>query len=80
MAYCQTIPPPPPKGECLQCASVTLLRPAGRWIWRGSEGETEMKFMVLQFLSLVLGGSTDSSVAESNLRCFLVTTMAERPW
>jgi len=29
LAYCQTIPPPPPKGECLQCASVTLLRPAG---------------------------------------------------
>jgi len=25
LAYCQTIPPPPPKGECLQCASVTLL-------------------------------------------------------
>ena len=24
-------PPPPPKGECLQCASVTLLRPTGRW-------------------------------------------------
>jgi len=41
----------------------------------------EMKFMVLmQFLMLVLGGSTDSSVAETNLRYFLVTTMAERPW
>ena len=25
----------------------------------------------MQFLSLVLGGSTDSSVAEPNLRCFL---------
>ena len=38
LAYCQTIPPPPPKGECLECASVTLLRPAGRW--RGDmEGE-----------------------------------------
>jgi hypothetical protein len=38
LAYCQTIPPPPPKEECLQCASVTLLRPAGRW--RGdTEGE-----------------------------------------
>jgi hypothetical protein len=38
LAHCQTIPPPPPKGECLQCASVTLLRPAGRW--RGDmEGE-----------------------------------------
>jgi hypothetical protein len=38
LAYCQTIPPPPPKGECLQCASVTLLRLAGRW--RGDmEGE-----------------------------------------
>jgi len=36
--------------------------------------------MVLQFLSLVLGGSTDSSVAEPNLPCFLVTTMVERPW
>jgi hypothetical protein len=35
LAYC---PPPPPKGECLQCASVTLLRPMGRW--RGdTEGE-----------------------------------------
>ena len=41
----------------------------------------EMKFMVpMQFLSLVLGGSTDSSVAEPNLFCFLVTTMAKRPW
>ncbi len=30
--------PPPPKGECLECASVTLLRPASRW--RGdTEGE-----------------------------------------
>jgi len=38
LAYCQTIPPPPPKGECLQCASVTLLCPVGRW--RGdTEGE-----------------------------------------
>jgi hypothetical protein len=34
----------------------------------------------MQFLSLVLGGRTDSSVAELNLCCFLVTTMAERPW
>ena len=34
----------------------------------------------MQFLSLVLGGSPDSSVAEPTLRCFLVTTMAERPW
>jgi len=34
----------------------------------------------MQFLSLVLGGSTDSSVAEPNLCCFLVTTMVERPW
>ncbi len=31
-------PPPPPKGECLQCASVTLLRPAGKWR-REMEGE-----------------------------------------
>ena len=31
LAYCQTIPPPPTKGECLECARVTLLRPAGRW-------------------------------------------------
>ena len=47
----------------------------------GSEGETKMKFMVpTQVLSLVLGGSTDSSVAEANLCCFLVTTMAEGPW
>jgi hypothetical protein len=38
LAYCQTIPPPPPKGECLQCASVTLLRPAGR-----CRGDTEGK-------------------------------------
>jgi hypothetical protein len=31
----------------------------------------EMKFMVpMQFLSLILGGSTDSSVAEPNLCCF----------
>jgi hypothetical protein len=29
---------------------------------------------------LVLGGSTDSSVAEPKLCCFLVTTMAKRPW
>jgi hypothetical protein len=34
----------------------------------------------MQFLLLVLGGSTDSSVAEPNLLCFLVKTMAERPW
>ena len=33
-------PPPPPKGECLECVRVTLLRPAGRW-----RGDTvEMKF------------------------------------
>ncbi len=38
LAYCQTIPPPPPKGECLQCAGVTLLRLAGRWRG-GTEGE-----------------------------------------
>ena len=83
LAYCQTIPPPPPKGECLQCASVTLLCPAGRWRGdtEGGEGEPEMKFVVpMQFLSLVLGGSTDASVAEPNLCCFLVTTMVERPW
>ncbi len=56
-------------------------RVSGEGKWRGSEGKTEMKFMVpMQFLSLVLGGSTDSSQAEPNLRCFLVTTMAERPW
>ena len=82
LAYCQTIPPPPPKGECLQCASVTLICPAGRWRGdtEGGEGEPEMKFVVpMQFLSLVLGGSTDASVAEPNLCCFLVTTMAERP-
>jgi hypothetical protein len=36
LAYCQTIPPPPPKIECLQCTSVTLLRLAGRW-----RGDTE---------------------------------------
>jgi hypothetical protein len=54
---------------------------SGEGIRRGSEGETEMKFMVpMQFLSLVLRGSTDSSVAEPNLCCFLVRTMAERPW
>jgi hypothetical protein len=30
-----------------------------------------MKFMApMQFLSLVLGGSTDSSVVEPDLRCF----------
>jgi hypothetical protein len=34
----------------------------------------------MQFLPLVLGGSTDSSVPEPNLRSFLVTTMVERPW
>jgi hypothetical protein len=56
-------------------------RVGGEGIQRGSEGKTEMKFMVpMPFLSLVLGGSTDSSVAEPFLRCFLVTTMAERPW
>ncbi len=56
-------------------------RVGGEGIWRGGEGEPEMKSMVpMQFLSLVLGGSTDSSVAEPNSRCFLVTTMAERPW
>jgi len=81
--YCQTIPPPPPKGECLQCASVTLLRPAGRW--RGdTEGERGRNGDEVHgadaFLSLVLGGSTDSSVAEPNLCCFLVATMAEKPW
>ncbi len=36
LAYCQTIPPPPSKGECLQCTSVTLLCPDGRW-----RGDTE---------------------------------------
>jgi hypothetical protein len=42
LAYFQTIPPPPTKGECLQCARVTLLRPAGRW--RGdTEGERGQK-------------------------------------
>jgi hypothetical protein len=30
LAYYQTIPPPPPKGECLQCASVTLLKERGK--------------------------------------------------
>jgi hypothetical protein len=34
----------------------------------------------MQFLSLVLGGGVNSSVAEPILCCFLVTTMAERPW
>jgi hypothetical protein len=34
----------------------------------------------MQFLSFVLGRSTDSSVAEPNLCYFLMTTMAERPW
>ena len=63
----QRDPPPPGVG--------------GEDIRRGSKGEMEMKFMVpMQFLSLVLGGSTDSSVAEPNLCCFLVTTMAETPW
>ena len=34
----QNYSPPPPMGECLQCASVTLLRTVGRW--RGdTEGE-----------------------------------------
>ena len=38
LVYCQTIPPPPPKGEFMQCASETLLCPVGRW--RGdTEGE-----------------------------------------
>ena len=47
----------------------------------GGEGEPEMKCMVpMQFVSLVMGGSTDSSVAEPKLCCFLVMTMAERPW
>ena len=47
----------------------------------GGEGKTEIKFMVpMPFLSLVLGGSTDSSVAELNLCCFLVMTMTEKPW
>jgi hypothetical protein len=34
--------PPPPKGECLQCTSVTLLRPAGRWRgdMEGGQGRT----------------------------------------
>jgi hypothetical protein len=60
---------------------LSSLRVGGEGIRRGSEGEREMKFMVpMQFLSLILGGSTDSSVAEPNLRCFLVTTMVERPW
>jgi len=31
-------------------------------------------------LSMGLGGSTDFSVAEPNLCCFLVTTMTEKPW
>ena len=49
--------------------------------YRGEECKTEMKFIVpMLFLSLVLGGSTDSSVAEPNLCCFLGTTMAEKPW
>ena len=56
-------------------------RVGGEGIQRGSKGETEMKFMVsMPFLLLVLGGSTDSSVAELNLCCFLVMTMVQKPW
>ncbi len=59
-------PPPPPKGECLQCASVTLLRPAGRW--RGdTEGERGQNGDGVHganaVLSLILGETTNSSVA-----------------
>jgi hypothetical protein len=54
---------------------------SGEGIRSRSEGKTEMKFMVpMQFLSLVLGGSTDSSVAGLNLFVFWMTTMAERLW
>ncbi len=44
---------------------------SGEGIRRRSEGKMEMKFMMpMQFLSLVLGGSTDSSVAGLNLFVF----------
>ncbi len=47
----------------------------------GGEGEPKMEFMVpMQFLSLVLGESTDSSVAEPNLCCFFGDDHGERPW
>ena len=46
-------------------------RVGGEDIRRGSKGKMEMKFMVpMQFLSLVLGGNTDSSVAGLNLFVF----------
>ncbi len=76
LAYCQTIPPPPRKGECLECVRVTRLRPVGRW--RGDmvgDGDEVRRCSCRWFF----GGSTDSSVAEPYL-CFLVTTMAEKPW
>ena len=43
LAYCQTIPPPPTKGEFLECDRVTLLRPAGRWKGDtvGEQGQNE---------------------------------------
>jgi hypothetical protein len=83
--WCTAKPPPPHRQRENVCNALawpfSARRVGGEGIRRGSEGELEMKFMVpMQFLSLVLGGSTDSSVAEPNLRCFLVTTMAERPW
>ncbi len=59
--------PPTDKGRMFKCAHVTLLCLGvdGEGIrWR-SKGKTKMKCMVpMQVLLLVLGGSTDSSVAE----------------
>ena len=77
-------PPPTSKGRMFTMRQPGPSPPGGKvekGYRGGARGETEMKFMVpMPFLSFVLGGSTDSSVAEPNLRCFLVTTMAEKPW
>jgi hypothetical protein len=74
LAYCQTIPPPPLKGECLECAHVTLLFPVGRW--RGEKvGDRDEVHGCRRKCCWFLGGSTDSSVAEPNL-CFFLW----QPW
>jgi len=55
---------------------------AGNLPDRGKErGQTEEEFMmVVLCCSCFLQRSTDSSVAGPELLCFLVTTMAEKPW
>ena len=72
--WCTAKPfPPTTKGGmfAMRQRDPPLPRVGGEDIRRGREGKIEMKFMVpIQFFSLVLEGSTDSSVAEPNFFVF----------